>query len=156
MTLRTKILAIAATLCATAFYAGCDDSSSSPAAPAPTPTEGDISSSSVQAPEPQPTSSEPAETAEPESSSSAESEPLAESSSSMESEPLAESSSSVEEIEVPVEDCYDGGASITLRSVERINFNCPNSMTMYNYDTWTYYECVGSTLVETEMPPCSM
>ena len=30
MTLRTKILAIAATLCATAFYAGCDDSSSSP------------------------------------------------------------------------------------------------------------------------------
>ena len=144
MTLRTKILAIAATLCATAFYAGCDDSSSSPAAPAPTPTEGDISSSSVQAPEPQPTSSEPAETAEPESSSSAE------------SELLAESSSSIEEIETIIEDCYDGGASITLRSVERINFNCPNSMTMYNYDTWTYYECVGSTLVETEMPPCSM
>ena len=144
MTLRTKILAIAATLCATAFYAGCDDSSSSPAAPAPTPTEGDISSSSVQAPEPQPTSSEPAETAEPESSSSAE------------SEPLVESSSSIEEIETIIEDCYDGGASITLRSVERINFNCPNSMTMYNYDTWTYYECVGSTLVETEMPPCSM
>ena len=72
MTLRTKILAIAATLCATAFYAGCDDSSSSPAAPAPTPTEGDISSSSVQTPEPLPTSSEPAETAEPESSSSVE------------------------------------------------------------------------------------
>ena len=144
MTLRTKILAIAATLCATAFYAGCDDSSSSPAAPAPTPTEGDISSSSVQTPEPLPTSSEPAETAEPESSSSAE------------SEPLAESSSSIEEIETIIEDCYDGGASITLRSVERINFNCPNSMTMYNYDTWTYYECVGSTLVETEMPPCSM
>lgn len=133
MTLRTKILAIAATLCATAFYAGCDDSSSSPAAPAPTPTEGDISSSSVQA-----------------------QEPLPESSSSVESEPLAESSSSAEEIETPAEDCYSGGASITLRSVERINFNCPNSMTMYNYDTWTYYECVGSTLVETEMPPCSM
>lgn len=132
MTLRTKILAIAATLCATAFYAGCDDSSSSPAAPALTPTEGDISSSSVQAPEPQPTSSEPAETAEP------------------------ESSSSVEEIEAPAGDCYAGGASITLRSVEQINFNCPNSMTMYNYDTWTYYECVGNTLVETEMPPCSM
>lgn len=144
MTLRTKILAIAATLCATAFYAGCDDSSSSPAAPAPTPTEGEISSSSVQTPEPLPTSSEPAETAEPESSSSAE------------SEPLAESSSSIEEIETIIEDCYDGGASITLRSVERINFNCPNSMTMYNEDTWTYYECVGSTLVETEMPPCSM
>ena len=144
MTLRTKILAIAATLCATAFYAGCDDSSSSPAAPAPTPTEGDISSSSVQAQDFLPTSSEPAETAEPESSSSAE------------SEPLAESSSSIEEIETIIEDCYDGGASITLRSVERINFNCPNSMTMYNYDTWTYYECVGSTLVETEMPPCSM
>lgn len=154
MTLRTKILAIAATLCATAFYAGCDDSSSSPAAPAP--TEGDMSSSSVQPLEPQLTSSESIETAEPESSSSAESAPLAESSSSMESEPLAESSSSVEEIEAPVEDCYDGGASITLRSVERINFNCPNSMTMYNYDTWTYYECVGSTLVETEMPPCGM
>lgn len=133
MTLRTKILAIAATLCATAFYAGCDDSSSSPAAPAPTPTEGDISSSSVQTPE-----------------------PLPESSSSVESEPLAESSSSAEEIETPAQDCYSGGASITLRSVERINFNCPNSMTMYNYDTWTYYECVGSTLVETEMPPCSM
>ena len=142
MTLRTKIFAIAATLCATAFYAGCDDSSSSPAAPAP--TEGDISSSSVQATEPPPTSSEPAETAEPESSSSAE------------SEPLVESSSSIEEIETIIEDCYDGGASITLRSVERINFNCPNSMTMYNYDTWTYYECVGSTLVETEMPPCGM
>ena len=138
MTLRTKILAIAATLCATAFYAGCDDSSSSPAAPAPTPTEGDISSSSVQTPEPLPTSSEPAETAEPESSSSVEFEPLVESSSSA------------------AEECYDGSASITLRSVERINFNCPNSMTMYNYDTWTYYECVGSTLVETEMPPCGM
>ena len=142
MTLRTKILAIAATLCATAFYTGCDDSSSSPAAPAP--TEGDISSSSIQTQDPQPTSSEPAETAEPESSSSAV------------SEPLAESSSSAEEIETPAEDCYAGGASITLRSVERINFNCPNSMTMYNYDTWTYYECVGSTLVETEMLPCSM
>ena len=142
MTLRTKIFAIAATLCATAFYAGCDDSSSSPAAPAP--TEGDISSSSVQPLEPQLTSSESTETAEPESSSSAE------------SAPLAESSSSVEEIETLIEDCYDGGASITLRSVEQINFNCPNSMTMYNYDTWTYYECVGSTLVETQMPPCSM
>lgn len=142
MTLRTKILAIAATFCATAFYAGCDDSSSSPAAP--TPTEGEISSSSVQAQEPEPTSSEPIESAEPKSSSS------------VEAEPLAESSSSIEEIEAPVEKCYDGGASITLRNIERINFGCPNSMTMYNYDTWTYYECVGSTLVETEMPPCSM
>lgn len=142
MTLRTKILAIAATLCATAFYAGCDDSNSSPAAPSP--TEGDISSSSVQAQEPVPTSSEPAEIADPESSSS------------LETEPLAESSSSIEEINEPAEKCYDGGASITLRNVERINFNCPNSMTMYNYGTWTYYECVGSTLVETEMPPCSM
>lgn len=131
MTLRTKILAIAATLCATAFYASCDDSSSFPAAPAP--TEGDISSSSVQA-----------------------QDPTFESSSSMESAPLAESSSSAEEIETPAEDCYAGGASITLRSVERINFNCPNAMTMYNYDTWTYTECVGSRLVETEMPPCSM
>gem|GEM_PF-5335730 len=119
MTLRTKILAIAATLCATAFYAGCDDSSSSPTAPAPTP-------------------------AEPESSSS------------VAAEPPAESSSSAEETVTPAEDCYDGGASITLRSVKRINFSCPNAMTMYNYDTWTYIECVGSRLVETEMPPCSM
>ena len=144
MTLRTKILAIAATLCATAFYVGCDDSSSSPAAPAPSPTEGEISSSSEQAQESTPASSESIETTEPESSSS------------VEAEPLAESSSSIEEIEAPVEKCYDGGASITLRNIERINFGCPNSMTMYNYDTWTYYECVGSTLVETEMPPCSM
>ena len=144
MTLRTKILAIAATLCATAFYVGCDDSSSSPAAPANSPTEGDISSSSEQAQEPAPTSSESTEAAEPESSSS------------FEAEPQAESSSSLEEINNPVEKCYDGGASITLRSVERINFGCPSGMTMYNYDTWTYYECVGSTLVETEMPPCSM
>ena len=142
MTLRTKILAIAATLCATAFYAGCDDSSSSPAAP--TPAEGEVSSSSVQAQEPQPASSEPAETAEPESSSS------------VAAEPSAESSSSAEETVTPAEECYDGGASITLRSVERINFSCPNAMTMYNYDTWTYTECVGSRLVETEMPPCSM
>ena len=144
MTLRTKIFAMAASLCFTAFYAGCDDSSSSPAAPANAPTEGETSSSSVQVPEFQPTSSEPTETAEPESSSS------------FEAEPQAESSSSLEEINTPVEKCYEGGASITLRSVERINFTCPNSMTMYNEDTWTYYECVGSTLVETEMPPCSM
>ena len=132
MTLRTKIFAMAASLCFTAFYAGCDDSSSSPAAPANAPTEGDISSSSEQAQDPAPTSSESTEAAEP------------------------ESSSSLEEINTPVEKCYDGGASITLRSVECINFGCPSSMTMYNYDTWTYYECVGSTLVETEMPPCSM
>jgi hypothetical protein len=98
----------------------------------------------VQAQESVPTSSEPAETVNPESSSS------------LETEPLAESSSSLEEINNPVEKCYNGGASITLRSVERINFGCPSGMTMYNYDTWTYYECVGSTLVETEMPPCSM
>ena len=139
MTLRTKILAIAATLCATAFYAGCDDSSNSPAAPAPTPTEGDISSSSVQAPEPLPTSSEPAETAEPESSSSVEFEPLVESSSSA------------------AEECYDGSASIELRSVERIGFSCPNSMTIYSYDLWTLFSCdERGNIVETEMPPCSM
>ena len=146
MTLRTKILAIAAMLCATAFYAGCDDSSSSPAAPAPTPTEGEFSSSSVQAQEPLPTSSEPAETAEPESSSSVESDPLAESSSS---EPQAE---------IPVEEeCYDGGASIELRNIERINFSCPNSMTMYSYDLWTLFKCDDrGNIVEIEMPPCGM
>ena len=74
----------------------------------------------------------------------------------MAAEPSAESSSSAEETVTPAEDCYNGGASITLRSVERINFSCPNAMTMYNYDTWTYTECVGSRLVETEMPPCNM
>lgn len=55
-----------------------------------------------------------------------------------------------------VEECYKSGmASITLVGVERISFNCPNGMTMYDTDSWTYYKCEGSTLVKKPMPPCS-
>jgi uncharacterized protein (TIGR02145 family) len=55
-----------------------------------------------------------------------------------------------------VEECYKSGmASITLVGVEKISFNCPNSMTMYDTDSWTFYKCDGSTLVKKPMPPCS-
>lgn len=70
------------------------------------------------------------------------------------SEALPESSATPESS--AEEECYDGSASIDLYSVERINFSCPNSMTMYNHDTWTYYKCDGSTVVEIDMPPCSL
>jgi len=63
------------------------------------------------------------------------------------------SSSSVES---SVQECYKSGmASITLVSVENINFNCPSGMTMYDSDSWTFYKCDGSTLVKKVMPPCS-
>lgn len=150
----TAFIAIAV-LCGAAMFTGCGDDSSS-SAPADDP--GVTSSSSVISADSQASSSsvQSAETAG-ESSSSVESSSVqtAESAESSEESSSSAESSSEQEVE-SAEQCYrDGMASITLTSIESISFNCPNSMTMYDFDSGTFYKCEGSTLVKTVMPPCS-
>ena len=53
------------------------------------------------------------------------------------------------------EECYKGGASITMVSVENINIACPNGMTAYSADTYLLYRCEGSTLIREYLPPCN-
>lgn len=51
--------------------------------------------------------------------------------------------------------CYkDGMAKVTLKSVEYVKIECPNSMTYYNYDLQIFYKCEGPSLIEIDMPPC--
>ncbi|MBQ3714110.1 MAG: hypothetical protein II892_00815 [Fibrobacter sp.] len=148
----TAFIAIAV-LCGAAMFTGCGDDSSS-SAPADEP--GNTSSSSVISDDSQTSSSSGVQGAEPagESSSSVESSSVQAAESTEESSSSAESSSE-QEVE-SAEQCYrDGMASITLTSIESISFNCPNSMTMYDFDSGTFYKCEGSTLVKTVMPPCS-
>lgn len=51
--------------------------------------------------------------------------------------------------------CYkDGMAKVTLKSVENVKIECPNSMTYYNWDLQIFYKCEGAALIEVDMPPC--
>ena len=150
----TVVIAITA-FCGAMMFTGCGDDSSS-SAPADEP--GNTSSSSVISDDSQTSSSSGVQGAEPagESSSSVESSSVqtAESAESSEESSSSAESSSEQEVE-SAEQCYrDGMASITLTSIESISFNCPNSMTMYDFDSGTFYKCEGSTLVKTVMPPC--
>ena len=145
-------IAIAA-LCGAAMFTGCGDDSRS-SAPADEPVGGS-SSSSVISVDSQ-TSSSGVQGTEPvgESSSSAGSSSVQSAEPTEDSSSSAESSS--EQEAESAEQCYSSGmATITLRSVERVNYSCPNGNTMYDQDTWTYYTCEGSRVVKIQMPPCS-
>ena len=149
----TVVIAIAA-LCGAAMFTGCGDDSSS-SAPADEPVGGS-SSSSVISVDSQTSSSSGVQGTEPvgESSSSAGSSSVQSAEPTEDSSSSAESSS--EQEAESAEQCYSSGmATITLRSVERVNYSCPNGNTMYDQDTWTYYTCEGSRVVKIQMPPCS-
>lgn len=78
---------------------------------------------------------------------------------------MSESSSS-ETVESPValssasegsEACYEGGANITLTSVENLNMTCASSTegwTIYDSDHWILYTCNSGTWLEETVPPC--
>ena len=54
-----------------------------------------------------------------------------------------------------METCYkEGMAKVTLKSVENIKIECPNSLTYYNWDLQIFYKCEGAALIEFDMPPC--
>jgi hypothetical protein len=146
------VFAALAAFCGAAMFTGCGDDSSS-SAPADEP--GATSSSSVISADSQASSSS-VQGAEPvgESSSSVESSSVQSAESTEASSSSAESSS--EQEPESAEQCYRSGmATITLRSIENINYSCPNGNTMYDFDTWTYYTCEGSRAVKIKMPPCS-
>ena len=140
-----KVAATIAIVCGTSFLVACDDGNSSV-------SPDDLIEKKSNGVEPEAKSSESSAR----SSSSIVMSSSAQTLEDLYNELYGSSSSAKGTSSSSVEECYKSGmASITLISVENINFACPNGMTMYDNDSWTFYKCEGSTLVKKVMPPCS-
>jgi len=57
----------------------------------------------------------------------------------------------------PATDCYDGGANITISSIENLNIQCGGSTEgwkIYDKDHWILYTCTSGQWMEEEAFPC--